>query len=41
MINVLSKEGLKLLLATFCISFVLGRVVAIVGFTLVVDAMAK
>jgi hypothetical protein len=38
--NWLSREGLKLLFATFCISFVLGGVVAIVGFTLVVDLMA-
>lgn len=39
--NWLSREWLKLLFATFCISFVLGGVVAIIGFTLAVDAMAK
>jgi hypothetical protein len=38
--NWLSREGLKLLFATFCISFVLGGVVAIVGFCMVVDLMA-
>jgi hypothetical protein len=38
--NLFTKEGLRFLLATFAVSFLLGGVVAIVGFCLVVDAIA-
>jgi hypothetical protein len=39
--NIFTREGLKLLLATFAVSFVLGVVVAIIGFCMIVDLMAK
>jgi hypothetical protein len=39
--NFFSREGLKILAITFAVSFLLGGIVAIVGFTMIVDLMAK
>jgi hypothetical protein len=39
--DIFTARGLKLLLTTFVISFLLGGLTAIVGFTLVIDLMAK
>jgi predicted phage tail protein len=39
--DIFTARGLKLLLTTFVVSFLLGGVTAIIGFTLVVDLMAK
>jgi hypothetical protein len=41
MTDIFSKDGLKLIGITFAVSFLLGGVVAIIGFTLAIDAMAK
>jgi hypothetical protein len=40
-LDIFTARGLKLLLTTFVVSFLLGGVTAIIGFTLVVDLMAK
>jgi hypothetical protein len=39
--DIFSREGLKLLATVFTTGFFLGGAVAIIGFTLAVDAMAK
>ena len=38
--DIFTKAGLKVLCVTFAISFLLGGVTAIIGFTMIVDLMA-
>ena len=40
MTDIFTRTGVRLLLATFAVSFIMGGIVAIIGFTLVVDVMA-
>ena len=39
--EIFTKKGLKFLLCTFATGFVVGGLVTLVGFCLVVDALAK
>jgi hypothetical protein len=39
--DIFTARGLKLLLTTFVISFLLGGLTAIIGFCMIVDLMAK
>jgi hypothetical protein len=39
--EIFTKKGLKVLLCTFAVGFITGGITGIVGFCLVVDALAK
>lgn len=41
MADIFTRAGLKLLLATFIVSFMLGGITAVIGFCMIVDLMAK